>query len=84
MVGINKPQNLLNKLENTRLGHFDKWMNKYYKNQTISDNFGINFVDRKSFLDWGMPKVLQKQSKLFIEGEREKIPLAFKRRRDYR
>ena len=28
MVGINKPQNLLNKLENTRLGHFDKWMNK--------------------------------------------------------
>ena len=59
-------------------------MNKYYKNQTISDNFGINFVDRKSFLDWGMPKVLQKQSKLFIEGEREKIPLAFKRRRDYR
>ena len=84
MVGINKPQNLLNKLENTRLGHFDKWMNKYYKNQTISDNFGINFVDRKSFLDWGMPIVLQKQSKLFIEGEREKIPLAFKRRRDYR
>jgi len=84
LVGINKPQQLLNKLETTRLMHFDKWLDKHYPNQTLSPNFGINIVDRASFLDWGTSNRLKMQTEAFKRGERETIPIAFKRSRDYR
>lgn len=83
MVGISNPIHIYNKLKNNRHFHFDRWLNKHYPNQTISNNFGINFLDRASYMDYKMPERIKEQTRLFKKGEREDIPLANRRRRAY-
>ena len=82
-VGINNPISVYKKLKTTRHIHWDRWLNKHFPNQTICDNFGINFLDRESNMNYKMPERIKKQTRMFLKGERENIPLANRRRKAY-